>query len=250
MRALVVFRYLSFDNVTVGPGATVSVFADPQPGTAPGRRLVDMPEDAIVAALLGDPRLKEPLLIELGLGPGTLHALKVRRPFVFDSREKPGDIDALLAEQSAPQAAIALETKRIKIRPTKNADGQRLNNIVASCTDVEQVNALAQLGLSRTYLALLLVVEDTARTQISVPLRGMTLPIVERVVDLSVAAPLDEGVGLCLIEMVQPTSRDFTQCGSVGVAVLRKPRPREQTGYLTNTVQRYFSDGGIQPNRT
>lgn len=97
-------------------------------------------------------------------------------------------------------------------------------------------------GFSRTYLVLFLVVEDVNRTHIAIPMRGMMQQTVQRIVDLSLAAPLDEAVGLCLIELVQPTSRDFEQCGSVGVAILRQARIREQRGYLTNIVHRYFAD--------
>jgi len=240
MHTAVAFRYLAYDNVTVGPLQTVRVFDDPSHQVGPEDRIVDLPEDALGAALLADRQVRQLIYEALRLGPDTAYALKVRAPFIYSHHEKPGDIDVMLSPQRAPQYTHVLETKRAKVRPGKGGAGQRITHLTLAQPEVAQVNRLADFEFSRTTLALLVAVEDYARSEISVIMRGMTPQTVTKILNVSLQAALDPRVGLCVVEIVQPTTRSFSKCGCVGVALLRPPAVVEQPGHVTRRVVSVF----------
>jgi hypothetical protein len=171
----------------------------------------------------------------LGLPDRGRHFFSVTRPVIPPRCSKPGDVDWLCVDPEQPHPAMAAECKRVKVVALR--DGSDHVNKIVSLGDGTKANSLASLGFHRTFLVVLIVVDERARTEHNVVSRGMAETTFHRIYDFPQRDSLNAEVGVVYIEVVQPSLRSVNIMAQIGVCVDQQAKPREQATELTNLIR-------------
>lgn len=192
-------------------------------------------EKAILKWLFMQPELKKMLFEELLVKQTARHKLEVGYPIIENPNKKPGDIDVLIWEEKFPHEAIALECKRVKVI-VDDAGRDQVNKVDAIGNGVAQANAILNLGFYGTYLAVLTVVDGRWRKAYNTLFRGSTDETFKRVYEFPQRNRLHKDIGLCFLELIQPSGKSIDRMAAVAVAVDRPHAPREQPVSLNNKI--------------
>lgn len=159
----------------------------------------------------------------------------VVEPIIKNQNSKPGDIDVLLGDRSAPEKAIAIECKRIKITAV-SPGSDTVNKLSGIETGRAQAEALCKMGFYKTYLALLLQADVLERYD------GGSLfkfPLPETLAEVQKclrSCQLCSHGGILCIENTQPAEESYENLGGLSVEIIRKPIPHDQSTELTALV--------------
>lgn len=242
MPNLIKLKAVAVDRQTLHPGdSTVEFFGDRMPNDNVDD-VTAANEDMIVASLFKMPRSRELMLEVLGLTDPVLYAFKATRPFTTADK-KPGDVDVILAAADAPQRSIALECKRVKVRPDYSG-GERVNKVHRFQKSSIQANALATLGFSQTFLTAVAVVDGRGNDTSTFTARGMSDASFTALFQVSLDIPLTAGIGVLYIEIVQPVHAAIDESFFLTAAVLREAQCREQTQDFTALLRNYLDING------
>jgi hypothetical protein len=160
-------------------------------------------------------------------------------PEIFEAqslRDAPGagegDADLLFVEPNAPEAAVAVEAKRIKVHGPTFKSGKP-NKLHEYAKAVEQANQLARLGFAQVYLYVFVVVDSREHNAGRYTFDGLT-PELRAVIDAVVSLKdLDSRVGLAVYELNQPMDHAPLTTGDGGIHLQRLATPAQQPVELT-----------------
>ena len=237
MKIPVSMRQIIYSQQQLNPHGPTIFFADDASEDAPVA--TEILEEALVTWLFADVRVRTVIAEELGLSEQVCWRTSVTVPFVQDSNRKPGDIDLLLVDPGRPQTAVAVETKRIKVRPGRDG-AQTVTKLLDFSKGMRQANGLLDFGFCRTYLAMLAVVDGRDATDASFAFRGLQPDTMEKVLQTPGWDALRGEVGMLYVEIVQPVSQSVDQAGIIRLSILRDAHPREQSVETTSRIVRYF----------
>jgi hypothetical protein len=198
----------------------------------------------IVRWQLGFQPARQMLLQELGFPGSAFCKPEVVEPFYAPGS---GDLDLLIWHPRAPDRAIALECKKVKVA-IKNAGQDRVNGLrhVGDC--VEQANRLYRgFGFHQTYLCVITEVEASGQEPITVLNRGVRPDSVpergdsrtttfRQIVEFPGRDDLYHRIGIVFVEVTQPSRLSINTRATVRVCVYRRAECRDQSNSVTNRV--------------
>lgn len=176
--------------------------------------------------------------------PATVPALHVRTDLLFPGRTRPGDIDILSAAPARPEAAVAIECKKVKVKADGLAAGAFTGLEKAVKSALGKAAPLADLGFSRAYVMFFVGIDARHQTEGNFAGRGLT-PALVRYFDAMVrASAFPEALGVVAVEVVQPLDRSVWLSGGVGVRVRRDAATVRQGDAVTESVRRFLATRG------
>jgi hypothetical protein len=249
MGEVLIYRQISFDTAQVFPRPQqpfkASFFEATQyPYVDGSTRVTEFDEKPIVRWLMMCPPSRQIILDELGLPPNAFFAPEVVQPFFMPGI---GDIDLILCPDLAPNRALALECKRVKIESV-NIGEDKINKLHKVAGGVHQANELYNgFGFFQTYLAIITEVEASGQDERNIPTRGIrshTTPqrgdtkttTFRQIVEFPGRSELHEDIGILFIEIVQPSRLSIDKQATIRVCVYRRAARRDQLDSVTNRI--------------
>jgi hypothetical protein len=212
--------------------------------------VTDFEEKAIVDWLMAG-TYRQILLSALGFPPDSCHATAVVQPFYAAAGE--GDIDVIVCPSGAPQFAIALECKRVKVESVNEGE-DNINKLGAVVKGVYQANELynGPFAFFQTYLCIICEVAAHAQGPWNFPNRGVrphTTPIqgdkkrttFRQIVEFPGRERLHQDIGVIHLEVAQPTGLGINKQANVRACAYRRAVRREQVDRVTNRVKGIMS---------
>jgi hypothetical protein len=240
MKIPVTMRSFAYDTRPLVETGTIGFFSDEGEPTAPSA--TDWNEDVLVNWLFARFQFWTLLCEVLGLSEDSHWRAGVRSPFLENTNQKPGDIDVLLVDPARPQSAVAMETKRIKIKPGRDGP-QTISKLSDFGKGMIQANELWKKGFCRTYLTMLAVVDGRQATDSGFLFRGPDTDTYREVLELRNWQALRSEVGFLYVEVIQPVGRSVDESGRISVAHVHPARPKEQSADTTSRIVRFFDIG-------
>ncbi len=233
----VFFRFNSFDSAElpqkIPAGYTSTFFCD---SVSEGATSVTYEvEKAIVRWFFSKEFLRQTFLEELRLHIHCRIFFEVDKPIITDRNKKPGDIDVLICEATAPDRAVAIECKRVKCIIQQNGN-ETVNKIGDIRDAVYQANALQSMGFYKTYLAVFIEVDGRNRRDLNFLGRGLSDEKFKELYDFPLRDKLHKNVGIIFIEIVQPIDRLVNRAAHAAIGILRDALPQEQSSSLVNRI--------------
>lgn len=196
-------------------------------------------EEQLLGWLLTQWQFRRLLFEELGMSEQSSWRQSVTIPFLHDPNRKPGDIDLLVVDPVQPQSAVAVETKRVKVRPGSQGP-QTITKLSSFEKGMRQANALLDCGFSRTYLAMFAVVDGRHARESNFISRGLGPEMIRTVLETPNWEGLHEDVGILYIEVVQTVEKSVLESGMICLGHLHVARQREQSAEVTTRIHRFF----------
>jgi hypothetical protein len=219
-------------------------FFEPLPNPPLHESLADIEEKDLVRRLLTDPLSRADLL--------GVHGMP-KAPLIFPAlnlRDAPGsvqtDVDLLLVELNAPEEAVAIEVKRIKVHASTFASGIP-NKLQEYEKGVQQANLLARVGFAQVYLYVFVVVDSRHHNAGRVTYDGLTPELRARIEAVVSLKRLDPRIGLAVNELIQPMDHPPLTTGAGGMDLHRKAKAVQQPAELTRWLAQLLSSGSIPP---
>lgn len=163
--------------------------------------------------------------------------LRLKTDEYFPGRGGPGDVDVLVADPNAPEWAVGMECKKVKVKP-ESFETKQITGLNRASKAVQQTRKLVRLGFSRCYALFFVAIDGRQRARFNFAHRGLTGGLLRRF-DAVVRADLfPNEVGVVVLEITQPVEKPLTYAGAAGCRVLRQARPQEQSFGTTAAVRR------------
>jgi hypothetical protein len=231
---------IAFDSAPWDPNRKIEFFVDP-PSSSP-ERVTSLDEKALVRWLMRCEQARALIFRKLGRQPTALYATEVTEPFY---RHDEGDVDIVLCDRLDPEAAVALECKRIKVEGL-GTNNDHMNKLPDVALAVQQANKLHEkCGFLETYLALLIAVDSAAQLDSNIPCRGLRPDSThdfgehktqKAILDFPGRQDLNPEIGIIFIEVVQPSGKPIDEMANVRVLLFHPARPRFQSARTTNEM--------------
>lgn len=247
MKEYLEFKSITFDTIQLqGNVSSFPLFEDnPNLNSESITRRI---EDQIARWLFSINPVKELILCELQIPLQNIwYDFRIAEP-ITNPHKKPGDIDILICEKQRPDQSIAIQCKRIKVTAIDMGKDKVSRRIADIADGVLQANGSRDMGFYKTYLVLLVVIDGRNRDLNNILSRGSTPRTLNRIYDFPGRGDLYSEIGIVIIEIVQPTSKGFTQMAQVNVCVLAPAKPLSQLVSLTNRVKYLLKNKGIMQN--
>lgn len=209
-------------------------------------RITDLSEGALLRLLFHDHPLSFRNVQHLGLKPESPIRFSVRQPFIPALGTRPGDIDALGILDHRLGTAVAVESKRLKVKAETFLTGQ-VNKIQELKKGAAQANSLFAFGFARTLLLVMTEVDSSELTGVHESFRVPSPEIMTAITNALANLPLEDGIGVLSFIAVQNTKESFLNRGGFSPQLVLAPRDRRQPETLSTTVLEYF---GVLSNRT
>ena len=150
-----------------------------------------------------------------------------------------GDIDALLCAPGRPDQAVAYQIKRLKFGmdqlrngvPTKLREYQKV---------AQQANILARMGFWQVYVYVVVVVDAREQNAGQNTYTGLPSELKSIVYSAISTLPLDDRVGLAVLDFTQPMDHPPFVVGASGLQLRRLATPMPQSEELTRWVAGVF----------
>ncbi len=195
--------------------------------------IADIHEKEIVRRLVAHPFYRADLLGISGMPTA---------PLIFrelDLWGAPGavqtDVDLVFAEPSAPEAAVAIQVKRIRAQARTFLSGEP-NKLQEYEKTVEQANLTARVGFSQVYLYVFVVVDSRQHNAGRVTYEGLTSALRARIEAVISLERLDPRVGLVTYDFVQPMDHAPLTGGAGGFGLRRLATAVQQPAELTRWI--------------
>lgn len=215
-------------------------FFDPPPNPPLHTSLATIPEKDLVRQLVENRLSRADLLGICGMPTA-------RRVFqTQDLRGAPTDVktdvDLLFVDPKAPEAAVAVEVKRVKVHAGTFQTGSP-NKLQELEKGFEQANLLARVGFAQVYLYVLVVVDSRLHNAGRVTYDGLTSEI-RALIDAAISPNnLDPRIGLVVFEFVQPMDHPPLTVGAGGTELYRLATVTPQPAELTRWIAQLAADG-------
>jgi hypothetical protein len=200
--------------------------------------IADIAEDKLVERLFAD-RLWGTEFFELaGMPRGMLG--KQRVPLDSAPGKFKGDIDVLRCAPDHPDRAVAYQLKRIKFgmgqirngAPTKLREYSKV---------AQQANLVARMGFWQVYAYVVVVVDAREQNAGKNTYKGLSSKLKSLVYSAVTTQPLDERVGLALLDFTQPMDYSPFTVGTHGLHLIRPSKPATQSEELTRWIAEIFA---------
>lgn len=248
MTEIVTYRQTSFDTARIVPGQPVrATFFDvpPYPLVDGATQVTAFDEKPIIRWLMLCPPARELILTELGLSGSVLHFPEIVQPFYAPGQ---GDLDLIVCPQLAPQLAVVLECKRVKVE-TVNEGQDRINKLQDIAGGVRQANELynGKHAFYQTWLAIITEVAAVGQDERNIPTRGVrshstpqrgdtARTTFRQIVEFPGREKLHKEIGILFIEIVQPSRRSIDAQATIRVCAYRRAATRDQRDTVTNRM--------------
>jgi len=232
-----------YDTASLAPGQSQSFFFHDRQGPEVDGSARD--EHSLAEFLLTVDLARCLLARTLELNQTFAFRQKVTLPFIPNLASRPGDIDALLYDDSQSDLTIALECKRLRVRAGSEGE-QRINGLSKLADAVAQVNSLQRLGFSETYLCLIAVVQDLSDRTYNFAFRACRELTFSRIVRTSLALPLAKGIGILYVEIAQPSPDPLESSAMIAAGKLKDAATHKMTSRLVELVRDCF---GVHQDR-
>jgi hypothetical protein len=203
-------------------------------------KITDVPEEGILHWLFSDPIPRWTIGRLLGINQNFPIRFSVRAPFIPEFGTKPGDIDVLGLLDPVAGTAVAVEAKRLKIKPQAFSTG-KLNKIPGLVDGARKANSLLGFGFARTVLFVVIVVDGSEQTDVHEIFRVPTLELDFIVKEALGTLQLETEIGLLTVTTVQNTKQSFRERGGLSPLLVRAPADRPQPEPLSRAIREYFS---------
>ncbi|MGA9509538.1 MAG: hypothetical protein WBV55_13050 [Candidatus Sulfotelmatobacter sp.] len=221
--------------------AQPTVLFDAMPRQPDGStHITELSESALVQWMVKQARAK--VFSELGMSHSALYRCEVLEPFYSHTE---GDLDLVLWEGDAPQEAVAVECKRVKVK-TLDSNSDNVNKLEDVTQGVRQANRLYdKFAFFQTYLMIMTAVDASRQDETNIPCRGISSTrspdygetgTLRKIVEFPEHDTLNPNIGIIFVEFVQPSEVSFERCGSLGFYVHRAAQPRMQLENVTNRL--------------
>lgn len=243
MRRTIAFRTTAFDTTPlIAEVSNYEMFRDSDPYIDEGS-ICDFPEKKTVEYLLGNYFSKDLLISELASVSTTPHLdfspfAEISEPVLeYEDRKKIGDVDLLLIPKNRPDVSIAVEFKRVKVK-CYSKDDESVNKVEEiRRKGIKQAKILADIGFSQVYLGIMLQYDGRKMRNEHIFFRYSDGPASNDVYDLIYTEKIDPRVGIFYLRLNQPTGRNFSKQGSIGIFIDRVAARQKQSFALTNRLK-------------
>lgn len=201
--------------------------------------IADISEDKLIERLFADPLWGTEFFELAGMPRGMVNKQRVlldNAPGNFK-----GDIDVLRCAPSHPEQAVAYQLKRIKFGMDQLRNGTP-TKLRAYRKVAQQANLLVRMGFWQVYAYVVVVVD--AREQNAgkgTTYAGLSSALKSLVYSAVSTQPLDERVGLGILDFTQPMDYTPFTVGGHSLHLIRLSKPAPQSGELTEWVARLFA---------
>jgi hypothetical protein len=201
--------------------------------------IADIAEDQLVERLFADPLWGTELFELAGMPRGLRYKLCV--PLDTAPGNPKGDIDVLRCAPDHPEQVVAYQLKRIKfgVDQLRNGTPTKLREFIKVA---RQANLVARMGFWQVYAYVVVVVD--AREQNAgkgTTYEGLSSKLKSLVYSSVSPQPLDERVGLALLDFTQPMDYTSFRVGTHGLHLMRLSTPMTQSRELTDWVSNVFA---------
>lgn len=169
--------------------------------------------------------------------------IKKPRQIFYEVKEimNSGDLDVLIIDPFAPQEAIVLECKRIKVKIEEN-QYENVNKQKDLKKLVHQTNDRIKRGFHKVYLTVLIVCDGRNKIANNIFFNNPSSEIREPIYTSHYFDDLDERAGMLFLEPSQLTSKHYTEQAGMGLYEMRKPIPQRQPEELTDKLKLLISN--------
>ena len=202
--------------------------------------IADITEEKVLQRLFADP-LWGTEFFELA---GMPRKMRHRRNVPLDTAPGnfQGDIDVLRCGPSLPEQAVAYQVKRIKFGIPALRPGGRPNKLHEFDKAAQQANLLARMGFWQVYLYIIVMVDAREQNAGKITYAGLSSKLRSLVYSTVSTGPLDQRVGLGILDFTQPMDYEPFVVGTHGLDLRRKSEPMTQSAELTEWVREIFAE--------
>jgi hypothetical protein len=201
--------------------------------------IADIAEDKVLERLFADPLWGTEFFELADMPRRMLH----RRSVLLDTAPGnfKGDIDVLRGAPNSPEQAVAYQIKRIKFGIPALRLGGKPNKLHEFEKAAEQANLLARIGFWQVYLYVIVVVDAREQNAGKITYAGLSSKLKSLVYTTVSTGPLDERVGLAILDFTQPMDYEPFIVGTHGLHLIRRSSAMTQSRELTHWVQGVFA---------
>jgi hypothetical protein len=199
--------------------------------------IAEIAEDKLVERLFADPLWGTEFFELAGMPRGLLN--KQRVPLHTAPGNFKGDIDVLRCAPDHPEHAVAYQLKRIKfgIDQLRNGTPTKLRDFSKVA---RQANLVARMGFWQVYAYVVVVVDAREQNAGRNTYEGLSSKLKSLVYSVVSTKPLDERVGLGILDFTQPMDYSPFTVGTHGLHLIRLSTPTTQSEELTRWVAEMF----------
>jgi hypothetical protein len=237
------------DSAPLDPNRKVEFFVDP-PFSSP-ERVTSLDEKTLVRWLMQCELARALIFQKLHREPSAFHATEIIEPFYAHGE---GDVDLLLCNRRDPDAAVALECKRIKVEGL-DIKNDHMNKLPDAALAVQQANKLYEkCGFLETYLAILIAIDSSRQLDSNIPCRGLRpgsthdygeTKTQRAILDFPGREDLNPKIGIIFIEVVQPSGKPLDEMAIVRVLLFHPATPRFQSARATSELMDLIEKASI-----
>lgn len=178
-----------------------------------------------------------PLLLgSIGLNGPVAFDAAVTTP--FRPRHKSCDIDLLAVPTEDPRSAVAIQAKRFKVTHGESGDsvsldGSKLDDLIRQC------NETRAWGFDRVSGLVVVMMDGQRHPAASLPYRRSSPDTFRHLYQFVKSRPLEPGIGMVFMEIVQPTMAGLDELGFLAVGIDEVARSQGQTGAFSERVAQW-----------
>lgn len=240
---IITMRSIAYDTVPIkADSAVYQFFVDNN--TSMDKRVNLLLERELVKFLFDSVNVKlyEYLIFEeLGIRNTYTPFYEQSYPIIDNPNEKPGDIDLLLVDKSHVIDSIGFQVKKIK----GFIDVDNLNKIKFSNIEegILQANKMFdKYKFRQNYLMLIVANDGISNTSNNFFFRHVDGSEINPLYSSSTYEKLREGIGVFIIEITQPTSKDISKSGKIASKLFIKAKEYEQSELLNAKIRLLFNN--------
>lgn len=238
MKTYLVFKTIAFDGRTFLASGAMAYFQEDD--NANSQSVRDIIESRIVRWLFSQDVFRSLIVGELtNNNSHVVYGLSVTNPVIQNTNKKPGDVDILICSPEHPEQAIAIETKRVKVL-LANDGSQIVNKLNDLDEGIIQANGLQSLGFWKSYLMPIIVVDARKRRSANTILKYQIQKETRPIYEVPLHSTMHRDVGVGFVEIIQPTGRDYSEQGSVGICVDKNACELRQPAQLTERISNWL----------
>jgi hypothetical protein len=201
--------------------------------------IAEIPEDQLVARLLSDPLWGTEFFHLAGMPQD----MATRQTVLLDTAPGAykGDIDVLRCDPNQPERAVAYQFKRIKfgISHVRKGIPSKLQEFKKVA---QQANLLTKIGFWQVYVYVVVVADTREQNLGKVTYAGLSTKLKSLVETEVSLEPLNENVGLVMLDFTQPMDHKPFSVGTHGLAIRRHARSSVQSKELTDWLADLFTN--------
>lgn len=238
-KEILTFKSVQVDAQTIGSSVELplSFFCDGH--SFPNERITRLEEQRAVRWLLDQESCRRLFLGELGVASCNYRDSIPDSVFDQIRHRQGGDVDFVALESESPTHAACVEFKRVKVRV--HADGKETVNGLEELEKlIRQGNQRQSMGFWKTFICAIAVVDNHLLETPNTLLRRGDPRDYQRVYHLGQHTAIHEDVGILLIEVAQPSGKDFGSRFGFGICKLKEAKVLEQPPNLTECLKTYF----------